>query len=1071
MKQTLRKALTVLVLMALVLTANLAMESGVAKAVGSYGMAIVDSVNVRKQPSTTSEAWFRIDTGYVCQVLGTRESANETWYKVVCTKPNSSTSNTYTGYVLARSFRLMTDEECAAWEKSHGQTSGSSATATAYPSNVATGELVSSQVNVREGPSLSSNSMFKLDRGVVVELLSIPAAGDSDPWYRVRYNGYTGYIQGPYIKVLSTGNIGTTNAPSATATTTPGTTLIGYVKTTISNVNIRVSPGGSHVAQVATKGTILPCYGTMASNNVIWYYVVYGDVVGYVTDEYADPCDVNGNPSDALMTIAPATMTPNTTSAATPSPTAAPTPSPTVPQTVTAGYVKTTSSKVNVREEAGKSGTVIYQVAAKNTVMPYSATQVIGSVTWYRVTVNGITGWMHGSYLTLCGADGGAPGVTPAPTPTATATVPAAATATATVNVTTAPTPTATVQVTQAPSGNYGYVITTKGGVNLRDKPQGSSLTQIKRGVVLPLTGPMVPRKTAASYNSSYDWYPVITADGRTGYVRSDCVRLCDAGGNTVTAAPTSPAQTQTPAPTATGTPNVTPGPGSTTTPVLSTYGYAQTLVNSVKLRNAINGSTLLLLPKGTVVPLTGNPVTPAGSKYTWYPVRYGSYNGYLRGDCSAKLTPEQEAAYLAGQQIPSATATPVPVASSYVITTVNEVNLRVSASKDATSRTKVNAGTVFAYDTTTTVSGTSWYRVVYNNEQLWVLATSVRVMTQAEYEQYIAANPNNTPQAEVVLGYIKTTKDGVNVRATASSSASILGRVDSGMVYSYSEAVTSGSYTYYRVRTAVGVGYLRSDVVSFCDSNGNIIVTPSTTPGATTPITYTNLKLGSSGQAVTNLVTELKNQGYYTGDITSNYTSAVRAAVMAFQKDKGLTVDGIAGQKTQEALYGTSGNGGSSAGGSMVIYPAEKIDWFTGGIQELWAKGASYQVYDVYTGIVWTARRWSGGFHADVEPLTAADTAKLCQIYGVEKASDIAKNNLWQRRPCLVTIGTRTFACSLYGMPHNYPEGDTIPDNGMDGQVCIHFTNSKTHTGNSVDSYHQQAIEYAYQNAPNGHK
>jgi hypothetical protein len=61
------------------------------------------------------------------------------------------------------------------------------------------------------------------------------------------------------------------------------------------------------------------------------------------------------------------------------------------------------------------------------------------------------------------------------------------------------------------------------------------------------------------------------------------------------------------------------------------------------------------------------------------------------------------------------------------------------------------------------------------------------------------------------------------------------------------------------------------------------------------------------------------------------------------------------------------------------------------------------------------------------------------------------------------VTIGTRTFACSLYGVPHNYPDGDTISDNAFKGQLCLHFTNSKTHNGKSVDSGHQKAIQEAY--------
>ena len=60
------------------------------------------------------------------------------------------------------------------------------------------------------------------------------------------------------------------------------------------------------------------------------------------------------------------------------------------------------------------------------------------------------------------------------------------------------------------------------------------------------------------------------------------------------------------------------------------------------------------------------------------------------------------------------------------------------------------------------------------------------------------------------------------------------------------------------------------------------------------------------------------------------------------------------------------------------------------------------------------------------------------------------------------MTIGTRTFACSLYGVPHN-PDGDTISNNNFTGQLCLHFTNSKTHGSKNVDSLHQEAIEKAY--------
>ena len=65
------------------------------------------------------------------------------------------------------------------------------------------------------------------------------------------------------------------------------------------------------------------------------------------------------------------------------------------------------------------------------------------------------------------------------------------------------------------------------------------------------------------------------------------------------------------------------------------------------------------------------------------------------------------------------------------------------------------------------------------------------------------------------------------------------------------------------------------------------------------------------------NLVNELKNQGYYSGSVTSKYTTAVADAVKAFQKAKGLSVDGIAGAATQHMLFGTVpvGAGGEAFG------------------------------------------------------------------------------------------------------------------------------------------------------------
>ena len=73
--------------------------------------------------------------------------------------------------------------------------------------------------------------------------------------------------------------------------------------------------------------------------------------------------------------------------------------------------------------------------------------------------------------------------------------------------------------------------------------------------------------------------------------------------------------------------------------------------------------------------------------------------------------------------------------------------------------------------------------------------------------------------------------------------------------------------------------------------------------------------KYGSRGAEVKTIQTKLKRWGYYNGNIDGIYGSGTLAAVKKFQKKNGLTVDGIAGKKTLEAMgiFNSSGNSGSS--------------------------------------------------------------------------------------------------------------------------------------------------------------
>ena len=59
----------------------------------------------------------------------------------------------------------------------------------------------------------------------------------------------------------------------------------------------------------------------------------------------------------------------------------------------------------------------------------------------------------------------------------------------------------------------------------------------------------------------------------------------------------------------------------------------------------------------------------------------------------------------------------------------------------------------------------------------------------------------------------------------------------------------------------------------------------------------------GSYGETVTEIQEKLSQWGYYSGEIDGIYGSGTEDAVRRFQEKKGLTVDGIAGTATLEAM------------------------------------------------------------------------------------------------------------------------------------------------------------------------
>lgn len=230
---------------------------------------------------------------------------------------------------------------------------------------------------------------------------------------------------------------------------------------------------------------------------------------------------------------------------------------------------------------------------------------------------------------------------------------------------------------------------------------------------------------------------------------------------------------------------------------------------------------------------------------------------------------------------------------------------------------------------------------------------------------------------------------------------------------------------------------------------------------GKTTVTLKTNqtLKSGDSGAQVKALQARLKELGYYTTSLDSDYGYRTTAAVSAFQRANKLTVTGTANPTTLRKLVSSSAISASAAnnntntntGTTTTKYKTEKLDWFNGGYKKFSGR-PTIEIKDVKTGLVFKGKVLYGSNHLDVEPLTKADTAILLKINGGVEFK-------WNRRPMLVKHNGHVYAASIYSEPHGQ---QTILDNNFDGQFCLHFYGSKTHGTEEVKQDHQDAIAQA---------
>ena len=278
----------------------------------------------------------------------------------------------------------------------------------------------------------------------------------------------------------------------------------------------------------------------------------------------------------------------------------------------------------------------------------------------------------------------------------------------------------------------------------------------------------------------------------------------------------------------------------------------------------------------------------------------------------------------------------------------------------------------------------------------------------------------------------------GVNVRSAASTESNVLTTIYTGLTVEVLEHDPTG---WSRVRFEGVTGFIRSDFLSITAQselgaqNVSGAASVSQTASATqAPAASAAQPSASTAESVSSGV--LRTTGTVNLRVGPSTDHQILRTLAA-----GTAVDvlGTLGEWSRVSFGESTGYIRSdllSENAPISASQVELLEWSE--VRRIMRTGVPIRVYDIGTGLSFYIQAFSIGDHADVEPITAADTEIKLRTRGGTWS--------WAARPVWVTVEGRTIAAALAGMPHDV---STIPDNGVNGHFCLHFRGSVT-TSNS---------------------
>lgn len=287
--------------------------SGKGKVTGS-------SVNMRSGAGTSYSVLATFAKGTEVEITG--KTGN--WYAI--------RHNGKSGYISADYLSVSSSSSSSTTTSSSGSTEKGK-----------TGSVIGTSVRMRSGPGTNYDTLGYYSNGVTMTVL-----GSENGWYKVSYNGKTGYIIAQYFRVN----------PESTGTTE------GEIRG--SDVNMRLGPGTNYgIVATYQKGTKVNVSGTSGD----WYEVSVNGKYGYIKKDFVK---VSSSSSEDEPEDVPApTQTLNET-----------------------GIIHGTSVRMR-----GGPGTNYAVVGYLNNGTKVSITGKTGN--WYAIKYNGTNGYVSSDYVSI----------------------------------------------------------------------------------------------------------------------------------------------------------------------------------------------------------------------------------------------------------------------------------------------------------------------------------------------------------------------------------------------------------------------------------------------------------------------------------------------------------------------------------------------------------------------------------------------------------------------------------------------------------------------------------------------